>query len=57
MNEAALKRVKRHFASVVERAYGIESYDLELDDDSLDITFEESRNTMTVGGAVYAARE
>lgn len=57
MGEAALRQAKRHFASVVERAYGIESYDLELDDDSLDATFEQSRNTVTVGGVVYAARE
>jgi hypothetical protein len=57
MDEAALKQAKRHFAGVVDRVYGLESYDLELDDDSLDVTFEQSRNTVTVGGVVYAARE
>lgn len=57
MNEAALELAKRHFASVVDRAYGIESYDIELDDDTLDISFEQSRNIITVGGVVYAARE
>lgn len=57
LDEAALEQLKRHFVSVVERAYGIESYDIELDGDSLDVTFEQSRNIVTVGDGVYAARE
>ena len=57
MGEAALEQTRRNFVSVVNRIYGIESYDFELDDDSLDITFEQSRNIMTVGDGVYAARE
>ena len=57
MSEADLEQTKRRFVSVVERAYGIESYDIEQDDDSLDITFEQSRNMITVAGGVYATRE
>lgn len=55
MDEAALEQAKRHFAGVVARVYGIESYDLELDDESLEVSFEQSRNIITVGGSVYAA--
>ncbi|MBT9168862.1 MAG: hypothetical protein DDT19_02210 [Syntrophomonadaceae bacterium] len=57
MSKAALEQARRHFVSVVDRAYGLESYDIELDDDSLDITFEQSRNIVTVSEGVYAARE
>lgn len=57
MDEAALEQARRHFVSVVERAYGIESYDIELDDDSLDITFEQSRSIVIVSDGVYDVGE
>lgn len=57
MSKAELEQAKRHFASVVERAYGLESYDIEQDGDTLEINFEQSRNIITVAGEVYAARE
>jgi HSP20 family molecular chaperone IbpA len=57
MDEAALEQAKRHFASVVDRAYGLESYEIELEDDSLDVSFEQSRDIITVGGGVYAVLE
>jgi hypothetical protein len=57
LSAAALKRAKKHFAGVVDRVYGLENYDIELDDDTLDISFEQSRNIITVGDGVYAARE
>jgi hypothetical protein len=57
MSEAALELAKRHFSNVVDRAYGIESYDLELEEDSLDVNLEQSRNIITVSDGVYAARE
>lgn len=57
MDEAALKQAKRHFVSVVERAYGIESYKIKLDYDSLDISFEQTRNIVTVVYGGYTARK
>lgn len=57
LSKAALERTKKHFSEVVDRVYGLENYDIELDDDTLDISFEQSRNIITVGGGVYAARE
>ncbi|MBS4008879.1 MAG: copper amine oxidase N-terminal domain-containing protein [Clostridium sp.] len=57
MDKMTLEQARRHFASVINRVYGIESYEIELDDDSLDISFEQSRNIVTVREGVYAARE
>ncbi|MCL5980973.1 MAG: copper amine oxidase N-terminal domain-containing protein, partial [Firmicutes bacterium] len=57
MSKAALEQARRHFVGVVARGSGIESYDIELDDDSLDITFEQSRNIVILSDSVYAAPE
>lgn len=57
MSEAELKALKDRFAAVIDRLQGIESYEIELDDDSFDLSFEQSRNMITVGADAQAARE